>query len=261
MIGFDFQVNNDEDGQGTRDSVAIWSDPTGQSYQNTTRFGVLEFTKSSAPGGGDGDGGEHSGGGNGGNGGSGGTAGGGGSSPSPSTSSLEIRNHDGRIIVGVSSRVLQQAMEKAVAGTTGTKRALVNVPAQKGAQSYDILPGKCAGESAGSSPSPNGVRYAGNAKRVDSGDRCNGYGNRNARLEKSSGGNLDAALREKIGDRPVFRAEVLAGERALSWKQGKHRLIWSMPYSPPRKSLHDRIISWFGISTLTGAGSAFHQPV
>ena len=61
VIGFDFQVNNDEDGQGTRDSVAIWSDPTGQSYQNTTRFGVLEFTKSSAPGGGDGDGGEHSG--------------------------------------------------------------------------------------------------------------------------------------------------------------------------------------------------------
>ena len=43
MIGFDLQVNNDEDGDGTRDSIAIWNDPTGQSYQNTSRLGVLEF--------------------------------------------------------------------------------------------------------------------------------------------------------------------------------------------------------------------------
>jgi endo-1,4-beta-xylanase len=42
-IGFDFQVNNDEDGDGVRDSVAIWHDPTGQSYQNTSKIGVLEF--------------------------------------------------------------------------------------------------------------------------------------------------------------------------------------------------------------------------
>jgi endo-1,4-beta-xylanase len=44
-IGFDFQVNNDEDGDGVRDSVAIWHDPTGQSYQNTSGIGVLEFEK------------------------------------------------------------------------------------------------------------------------------------------------------------------------------------------------------------------------
>jgi endo-1,4-beta-xylanase len=43
LIGFDFQVNNDQDGNGTRDSVAIWNDPTGQSYQNTSRLGVLQF--------------------------------------------------------------------------------------------------------------------------------------------------------------------------------------------------------------------------
>ena len=43
LIGFDFQVNNDEDGDGTRDSVAIWNDPTGLSYQNTSRLGVLQF--------------------------------------------------------------------------------------------------------------------------------------------------------------------------------------------------------------------------
>ncbi|WP_367398318.1 endo-1,4-beta-xylanase [Paenibacillus lautus] len=238
VIGFDFQVNNDEDGQGTRDSVAIWSDPTGQSYQNTTRFGVLEFTKSSAPGGGNGNGGEPSGGGNGG---SGGTAGGGGSSPNPapSTSSLEIRNHDGRIIVGVSDRVLQQAMEKAVAGTTGTKRALVNIPAQKGAQSYDILlPGKWLLEN------PQAVLLVqtefGTLEMPSvliQGTGVTDTETVTLRLEKSSGGNLDVALREKIGDRPVFRAEVLAGERALSWKQGRHRLIWSVPYSPTEEEL------------------------
>lgn len=42
-IGFDVQVNNDEDGDGTRDSVAIWSDTSGQSYQNTSGFGELKL--------------------------------------------------------------------------------------------------------------------------------------------------------------------------------------------------------------------------
>ena len=46
-IGFDLQVNNDEDGNGTRDSVAIWSDPTGASFQNTQNFGALELVKGS----------------------------------------------------------------------------------------------------------------------------------------------------------------------------------------------------------------------
>jgi len=45
VLGFDFQVNNDEDGNGSRDSVAIWKDPTGQSFQNTSKFGVLVLTK------------------------------------------------------------------------------------------------------------------------------------------------------------------------------------------------------------------------
>ncbi|NRF92861.1 S-layer homology domain-containing protein [Paenibacillus frigoriresistens] len=42
MIGFDFQVNNAQD-SGSRDSVFTWNDPAGQSYQNTSRFGVLMF--------------------------------------------------------------------------------------------------------------------------------------------------------------------------------------------------------------------------
>lgn len=47
MIGFDLQVNNDQDG-GKRDSVFIWNDPTGLSYTNTSRFGVLQFINAPA---------------------------------------------------------------------------------------------------------------------------------------------------------------------------------------------------------------------
>lgn len=49
LIGFDLQVNNDQDG-GTRDSVFIWNDPTGQSYANTSRFGVMELAGAEDPG-------------------------------------------------------------------------------------------------------------------------------------------------------------------------------------------------------------------
>ncbi|MFG1734807.1 endo-1,4-beta-xylanase [Paenibacillus sp. 843] len=240
IIGFDLQVNNDEDGQGTRDSVAIWSDPTGQSYQNTSRFGVLEFTKSSAPGGGNGNGGEHNGGGIGG---SGGTTGGGGSStssaPSTCSSSLEIRNNDGRIIAAVSSQFLQQALEKAAAGTEGTKRAVVDIPAQKGALSYDIqLPVKWL------LGNPQAVLILQTEfgtlelpSTLIQGTGVTDTETVTLRLAKASGSNLDAALREKIGDRPVFQIEVLAGDRALSWKSGKARLLWLVPYTPTQEEL------------------------
>jgi endo-1,4-beta-xylanase len=45
LIGFDFQVNDDGQGNGTRTSVVTWNDPTGQSYQNTSRLGVLQLTR------------------------------------------------------------------------------------------------------------------------------------------------------------------------------------------------------------------------
>src|SRR5690606_37943583 len=44
VIGFDGQVNDDQNDDGSRDSVSIWEDASGQSYQNTSRIGVLEFT-------------------------------------------------------------------------------------------------------------------------------------------------------------------------------------------------------------------------
>jgi endo-1,4-beta-xylanase len=43
LVGFDFQVNNDELGDGVRSSVVTWSDPSGDSYKNTSKFGVLHL--------------------------------------------------------------------------------------------------------------------------------------------------------------------------------------------------------------------------
>ena len=45
LLGFDIQVNNDELGNGVRASVATWNDPTGQSFNNTSRFGVLQLVR------------------------------------------------------------------------------------------------------------------------------------------------------------------------------------------------------------------------
>lgn len=41
VIGFDLQVNNDEDGDGSRDSVSIWCDPTGFSYKDVSSLGNI----------------------------------------------------------------------------------------------------------------------------------------------------------------------------------------------------------------------------
>jgi|GEM_PF-259751 len=45
VLGFDVQVNDDADGDGTRDSVAIWSDYTGVSWSNTSNFGILTLSE------------------------------------------------------------------------------------------------------------------------------------------------------------------------------------------------------------------------
>ncbi|RIX59248.1 hypothetical protein D3P08_03580 [Paenibacillus nanensis] len=44
-IGFDVQVNDDQDGDGVRDSVSIWNDRSGLSWQNTSGYGILTFSE------------------------------------------------------------------------------------------------------------------------------------------------------------------------------------------------------------------------
>ncbi|WP_051250680.1 endo-1,4-beta-xylanase [Paenibacillus harenae] len=43
LIGFDVQVNNDENDDGVRDSVAIWNDASGMSWMSMSGIGVLEL--------------------------------------------------------------------------------------------------------------------------------------------------------------------------------------------------------------------------
>jgi endo-1,4-beta-xylanase len=44
-IGFDLQVNNDSNDDGSRDSIAMWADASGQSYADTSRLGVLRLSQ------------------------------------------------------------------------------------------------------------------------------------------------------------------------------------------------------------------------
>lgn len=52
MLGFDFQVNDDADGDGKRDNVSNWNDLTGQGYQNTSSYGVIELLRKKSSSGG-----------------------------------------------------------------------------------------------------------------------------------------------------------------------------------------------------------------
>jgi endo-1,4-beta-xylanase len=49
LLGFDVQVNDDGAGNGVRSSVATWNDPTGDSFRNTSRFGVLRLVRRLRP--------------------------------------------------------------------------------------------------------------------------------------------------------------------------------------------------------------------
>jgi endo-1,4-beta-xylanase len=49
IMGFDVQVNNDENADGTRDSVSIWCDPSGSSYNNTSLLGNVLLSDTDAP--------------------------------------------------------------------------------------------------------------------------------------------------------------------------------------------------------------------
>lgn len=45
VIGFDLQINDDADANGTRDNVANWNDLSGNGWSSTSNYGVLELGK------------------------------------------------------------------------------------------------------------------------------------------------------------------------------------------------------------------------
>ena len=50
VIGFDFQVNDDGQGDGVRSSVKTWNDTSGNAFQDTSQFGVLQLVVAGTPG-------------------------------------------------------------------------------------------------------------------------------------------------------------------------------------------------------------------
>lgn len=49
VIGFDLQVNNSDNSNGTRDSVAIWNDISGNSWSSLAKIGVVKLVSSKGP--------------------------------------------------------------------------------------------------------------------------------------------------------------------------------------------------------------------
>ncbi|WP_308635423.1 endo-1,4-beta-xylanase [Paenibacillus silvisoli] len=235
LLGFDVQVNNDENGDGTRDSVAIWNDPTGNSWQNTSRFGVIRLT-----------GGESS------------HDGGGGYVVIPSDSSKvenntvkpAVRLEAGRAEAVLTGQALDQALKQAASDANGKKTAIVDIAAQSGANAYSVqLP---AGSLNASSDSysialktefgvvelPSGMLAgmdAGSASTVS------------VRVSKASTEGLSPAVREQIGDRPFLNLEVLAGDQTLAWHNPATPVTVSIPYTPTaeERSNPDHILVWY----------------
>ena len=45
ILGIDFQVNDDIEGNGKRGSIAKWNDPTNESWRNTSNWGILKLVE------------------------------------------------------------------------------------------------------------------------------------------------------------------------------------------------------------------------
>lgn len=49
VLGFDIQVNNSDNSNGTRDGVAIWNDISGNSWSSLTKIGVVKLVSAKVP--------------------------------------------------------------------------------------------------------------------------------------------------------------------------------------------------------------------
>lgn len=243
VVGFDFQVNNDEDGDGRRDSVAIWSDPSGQSYQNTSRLGVLELI--GKPG-------------------SGNTGGGNGRTGSPvgaAPPDARVETKDGVTKINVyaantngpakgniPNEVWRQALQQAAADADGKKRILVELPAMEGATSFEVqLPAQSLTGAESFLLSIDTVlgtmEIPGN---MLAGTDIGGSETVSIRISQGSAEGLPASVRGSIGHRPIVALQVLAGGRVIAWHNPGAPVSVSLPYEPTPEELDapDHIVVW-----------------
>ncbi|MFC4098954.1 endo-1,4-beta-xylanase [Paenibacillus xanthanilyticus] len=240
LVGFEFQVNNDEDGDGDRDSVANWADPSGSSYMNTSKLGVLRLAKAqtSTPG----------------------PSGGGGAAVPPSGTKIErkdgqivvtppVQTKDGRASAALSADSLNEALKQAAANSQGGKQIVIDLPAQSNANGYDVqLPASLLNSAsnyvfvlrtaAGTVTLPSNMlagTKAGSSElvtlRVGTGTVASG---------------IAESEREQIGARPVISLELASGDKTLDWNNPAASVEVAVPYKPTSEELQhpERIVVW-----------------
>lgn len=235
VVGFDFQVNNDQDGDGKRDSVVNWADSTGQSYQNTSKFGVLNFVNTSD----DDDGIKEP-------------------TPNPGSTPVNPVYKDGAIVGAIvspvnvkrsiSNEAWQQALERANADANGKKQIVIEIPAQEGAITYELqlpllsLTGK---ESfVLFIKTPNGTIEI--PSHMLSSIEFDGSKPVSIRLSKGFVKDLNASVRNMVGDRPIVNVTVLVRDKTIEWDNAKAPVTVSIPYKPTPEELRDpdHIVVW-----------------
>lgn len=193
-IGFDVQVNDDHDGDGTRDSVSIWNDRSGLSWQNTSGYGVLAFAEEdddSGPGG-------------------------------PQTPP---------VIPSVPNPVLPDAeFAKALSGASGGKLTIEAVSSQKGSVSLE-LSGKQLEQAANAGIKLIEVRTELAVLRLPlSLLQTSAGGTAKLTVSEVDSSKLPQSVRDQIGDSSVLDFALTVGGKPVTQFGGGESVQVSMPY-------------------------------
>nr|WP_245987857.1 endo-1,4-beta-xylanase [Cohnella lupini] len=242
-LGFDVQINDAKD--GARQSVAAWNDTTGTGYMDTSNYGELTLVGKVVNSGG-------------------------GSVYIPSTGSVvdqdgvvtikpEVKNDGGRVTGKVSDDNLKRALELADPAANGKKQIVIDVPKQSDVKSYEVqLPTSSlkgtenfvlllSTENATIEiPSNMLSNVTETAEQVS------------IRVTKASTDGLDAATRERIGNRPVLDLNLVVGDKVVAWNNPDAPVKVSVPYTPTAEELSnpDSIVVWY----IDGKGNATSIP-
>ncbi|MGO4546738.1 endo-1,4-beta-xylanase [Paenibacillus sp. 2TAB23] len=233
-LGFDVQINDAKD--GARQSVAAWNDTTGNGYMDTSVYGVLTLAGQTVHPGDTTSIGSN-----------------------PSTGNVEVKdghvtihpgvkNEGGLVTASVSNENLRRALEVAAPAANGKKTVAIDVPKQTNANSYEVqLPAQSlkgqqsfvlslkTEHAAIEIPSNMLASEAENAEQVS------------IRVTKASTASLDAASRERIGNRPVLDLNMVVDGKLIAWNNPNAPVTISVPYTPTADELSnpESIVVWY----------------
>jgi endo-1,4-beta-xylanase len=233
-LGFDVQINDGK--AGARQSVAAWNDLTGQGYQDTSVYGVLTLKGKGSAGNAD-------------NG-----------NVAPATGTVEnkdgvitikplIATGNGSIKGTISDELLKRALEQASPDAEGKKQVVVELPKQgKPSTAYDLqVPTQSLmgheefvllmkTEYATIHVPSNML-----SNLTDLSDQVT------ITVSNASTESLDAATKERIGNRPILAFNVMDGTKTIAWDHSEAPVTVTIPYVPSAEELlnPDRIVVWY----------------